>query len=96
MDKIIQRESLPHDFGTGDSFLTSEVHALCSIGTAPGIDITDLSVRLGVTKWAISKIAKKMEEKGLIERYREPENDKEILIRLTPKTNGNSIPINNV
>jgi DNA-binding MarR family transcriptional regulator len=85
MNKVIRSESLPRDFGTGDPLFTSEIHTLCVIGTAPGINITDLSVRLGVTKGAISKIAKKIEEKGLIERYQEPGNDKEVLLRLTPK-----------
>ena len=89
MNKIIRSESLPRDFGTGEPLFTSEFHTLCNIGTAPRINITDLSVRLGVTKGAISKIAKKMEENALIERYREPGHDKEILIRLTPKMNGN-------
>jgi DNA-binding MarR family transcriptional regulator len=85
VNKIIKSESLPRDFGTGDPLFMSEVHTLCAIGAIPGINITDLSVRLGVTKGAISKIAKKMEEKELIERYQEPGNDKEVLLRLTPK-----------
>jgi DNA-binding MarR family transcriptional regulator len=83
MNKMSRSESLPRDFGTGDLLFPSEVHTLCFIGKVPGIRITDLSVRLGVTKGAVSKIAKKMEEKGLIEKYREPGNDKEVLVRLT-------------
>jgi DNA-binding MarR family transcriptional regulator len=83
MNKMSRSESLPLDFGTGNLLFPSEIHTLCVIGTKPGIRITDVSVRLGVTKGAVSKIAKKMEEKGLIEKYQEPENDKEILLRLT-------------
>jgi len=83
MNKMSRSESLPLDFGTGNLLFPSEIHTLCVIGTEPGIRITDLSVRLGVTKGAVSKIAKKMEEKGLIEKYQEPGNDKEILLRLT-------------
>jgi DNA-binding MarR family transcriptional regulator len=84
-NKIIRSESLPRDFGTGDLLFMSEVHTLCAIGAMPGINVTNLSVRLGVTKGAISKMTKKMEDKGLLERYHEPGNDKEVLIRLTPK-----------
>jgi len=84
MNKMSRSESLPRDFGSGDLLFPSEIHTLCFIGTMPGIRITDLAVQLGVTKGAISKIAKKMEEKGLIEKYREPGNDKEILLMLTP------------
>jgi DNA-binding MarR family transcriptional regulator len=83
MNKMSRSESLPRDFGTGNLLFPSEIHTLCVIGAMPGIKITDLSVRLGVTKGAVSKIAKKMEEKGLIEKYQEPGNDKEILLRLT-------------
>jgi DNA-binding MarR family transcriptional regulator len=83
MNKMSRSESLPRDFGTGDLLFPSEIHTLCVIGTMPGIKITRLSVRLGVTKGAVSKIAKKMEEKGLIEKYQNPGNDKEILLRLT-------------
>jgi len=84
-NKIIRSESIPHDFGTGNPIFVSEIHTLCAIGTVPGINITDLSVRLGVTKGAISKITRKMEEKDLIERYQKAGNDKEILLRLTPR-----------
>jgi len=83
MNKMSRSESLPRNFGTGDLLFPSEIHTLCVIGTKPGIRITDLSVRLGVTKGAVSKIAKKMEEKGLIEKYQEYGNDKEIRLRLT-------------
>jgi DNA-binding MarR family transcriptional regulator len=83
MNKMSRSESLPRDFGTGDQLFPSEIHTLCVIGSLPGTRITDLSVRLGVTKGAVSRIAKKMEEKGLIEKYQEYGNDKEIRLRLT-------------
>jgi len=83
INKMSKSENLPRDFGTGDLLFPSEIHTLCVIGSLPGIRITDLSVRLGVTKGAVSRIAKKMEGKGLIEKYQEPGNDKEILLRLT-------------
>ena len=84
-NKILRSESAPHDFGNGDLLFSSEIHTLCAIGNNPGINITDLSAQLGVTKGAISKMAKRMEEKGLIERHHKPGNDKEILLDLTPK-----------
>jgi len=83
MNKMSRSENLPRDFGTGNLLFPSEIHTLCVIGTMPGIKITDLSVRLGVTKGAVSKIAKKMGKNGLIEKYQEPGNNKEILLRLT-------------
>ena len=85
MNKMGRSESLPRDFGTGNLLFPSEIHTLCVLGTMPGIKITDFSVRLGVTKGAISKTAKKLEETGLIEKYHKSGNDKEILLRLTQK-----------
>lgn len=83
MNKMCRSENLPRDFGTGDLLFPSEIHTLCVIGSLPGMKITDLSGRPGVTKGAVSRIAKKMEEKGLIEKYQEPGNNKEIRLRLT-------------
>jgi DNA-binding MarR family transcriptional regulator len=83
MNKMSRSENLPFNFGSGNLLFPSEIHTLCVIGIMPGIRITDLSVRLGVTKGAVSKIVKKMEEKGLIEKYQEHGNKKEILLRLT-------------
>ena len=84
MNKMNRSENLPRNFGTGDLLFPSEIHTLCVIGKVPGIRITDLSVRLGVTKGAVSKIVTKMEETGLLEKYQEPGNIKENLIRMTP------------
>ncbi len=83
MNKMNRSEKIPRDFGTGDLLFPSEIHTLCVIGAEPGTNITALAQRLGVTKGAISKMATKMREKGLIEKYQEPGNDKEILLRLT-------------
>jgi DNA-binding MarR family transcriptional regulator len=85
MNRVTRSESIPRDFGTGDLLFPSEIHTLCAIGTLPKINITGLAFQLGITKGAVSKLAKKLAEKGLIEKYRESGNDKEILVRLTPQ-----------
>jgi DNA-binding MarR family transcriptional regulator len=44
-----------------------------------------LAAVLGVTKSAISQVAAKLEKKGLLEKYKGNDNEKNILLRLTPK-----------
>jgi DNA-binding MarR family transcriptional regulator len=83
MNKMSRSESIPCSFGTSDLLFPSEIHTICVIGIMPGINITDLSVKLGITKGAVSKMAGKLVEKGLIEKYRNPGNEKEIFLRLT-------------
>jgi DNA-binding MarR family transcriptional regulator len=85
MNKMSRSESIPRNFGTGDLLFPSEIHTLCVIGTIPGNNITSLAVRLGITKGAVSKIAKKLADKGLVEKYRKSQNEKETLLRLTPQ-----------
>jgi len=85
MNRMARSESIPREFGTGDLLFPSEIHTLCAIGTVQKINITTLAVRLGITKGAVSRLAKKLVAKGLIEKYRQSGNEKEILVRLTPR-----------
>ncbi|WP_217598169.1 MarR family transcriptional regulator, partial [Cohnella sp. GbtcB17] len=45
--------------------------------------VTKLAERIYMTRSAISKIAKKLMEMGLIESYQKPENKKEIYFKLS-------------
>lgn len=47
-------------------------------------NMTSLANQLGVTKAAITKTMKKMEKKGLIKRYKQISNNKEIFVEVTP------------
>ncbi len=61
----------------------SEVHCIESIGRNVDSNVTKLAESLYMTRGAISKITKKLTEKGLIESYQKPDNKKEIYFRLT-------------
>ncbi|MDG0810650.1 MarR family transcriptional regulator [Cohnella rhizosphaerae] len=61
----------------------SEVHCIEYIGKHADANVTKLAERFYMTRSAISKIAKKLMEKGLIESYQRPENKKEIYFKLT-------------
>ncbi|WP_310550193.1 MarR family transcriptional regulator [Paenibacillus glufosinatiresistens] len=61
----------------------SEVHCIEFIGRQADSNVTRLAESLYMTSGAISKITKKLLQKGLIESYRKPDNKKEIYFRLT-------------
>ena len=61
----------------------SEVHCIECIEKNVDPNVTKLAESLYMTRSAISKITKKLMEKGLIESYQKPDNKKEIYFRLT-------------
>ena len=61
----------------------SEVHCIECIENNVDPNVTKLAESLYMTRSAISKITKKLMEKGLIESYQKPDNKKEIYFRLT-------------
>jgi DNA-binding MarR family transcriptional regulator len=85
LNKMDANEKCPRDFGSGDLLHCSEIHTMMVIGKRPDINITDLAAALGITKSAISQMISRLEGKNLVEKRRNPDNDKEILLRLTPR-----------
>ncbi|MDO7905672.1 MarR family transcriptional regulator [Paenibacillus sp. JX-17] len=61
----------------------SEVHCIEYIGRNADSNVTKLAEAFYMTRSAISKLTKKLIEKGLIESYQKPDNKKEIYFRLT-------------
>lgn len=61
----------------------SELHCMDYIKKNVDSNVTKLAESFYMTRSAISKITKKLMEKGLIESYQKPDNKKEIYFRLT-------------
>lgn len=61
----------------------SEVHCIEYIGRNVDSNVTKLAESFYMTRGAISKLTKKLIEKGLIESYQKQNNKKEIYFRLT-------------
>jgi len=83
LNKAAAIEREPVDTGDGILLYTSEVHLIDMAGRFPEEGLSSLAVRLGITKGAISQTAKKLEEKGYLERMYREGNNKTVLIRLT-------------
>lgn len=66
-------------------FNSSEIHSIEYIGKNPDSNVTRLAEAFYQTRGGISKITKKLMQKGIIESYRKPDNKKEVYFRLTPQ-----------
>lgn len=78
----IERE--PVDTGDGILLFTSEIHLIDTVGRFPGTSMSALATKLGITKGALSQTAKKLEEKGFLERTKPDGNNKTVFLSLTP------------
>lgn len=76
-------EKIPVDYGVGKDLYHSERHLIDQIGDRPEMNITELARYLGVTKGAISQTVKKLEDKGVVTRYKGAENEKEVFLELS-------------
>jgi DNA-binding MarR family transcriptional regulator len=71
----------PHDFKAGDqtiSLFPSELKTLEIIGKTPGINLTQLSIELDISKSAVSKCTGKMLEKSLLNKKPSPTNIRQV------------------
>ena len=64
-------------------YKSSEVHCIGYIERNVDPNVTKLAESFYMTRGAISKLTKKLIEKGIIESYQKPDNKKEIYFRLT-------------
>lgn len=66
-------------------YTSSEVHCLEYIENTVDPNVTKLADFFYMTRGAMSKMTKKLMEKGVVESYQKPDNKKEIYFRLTKK-----------
>ncbi len=82
-NKLNRIEKIPRDFGTDFFLYPSEIHTIENIGQNPGINITELAKKQGVTKGAVSQVIAKLEKKKLVIKMKEIDNDKTIFLKLS-------------
>jgi DNA-binding MarR family transcriptional regulator len=61
----------------------SQIHCIAVIGDIKGANVTKISKELVMTTGAITKMCKKLFNKGFVDRYQNTENNKEIYYMLT-------------
>ncbi|AFS78896.1 transcriptional regulator, MarR family [Gottschalkia acidurici 9a] len=66
-----------------EEYGVSEIHCIDIIGKIKDPNVTKISQSMNMTRGAISKISKKLLSNNLIEKYKNPNNDKEIYFKLT-------------
>ena len=66
LNKMDVDEKVPKDFGSGDLLHCSEIHTIMAIGKNPGINVTNLSRLLGISRSAISQMMNRLKKKGLV------------------------------
>ena len=78
-------EKMPRKLGIEEELYGSEIRLIEMIENREDLSVTDLSRLLGITKGAVSQTLKKLEDKGLIDKDADPENNSRIVVRLTSK-----------
>ena len=85
LNKMDVDERCPKDFGSGDLFYCFEIHIIMMIGKNKDINFASFLLLLGISRNAISQMISRLVRKNLVEKHRDPDNDKEILLRLSPR-----------
>ena len=83
INKFKVLEKIPIDHGTGDLLYASEINTLEIIGDSPGINLTQLAQKKGVTKSAVSQIVTKLVNKQLVIRNQSPDHEMVFFLELT-------------
>ena len=71
------------EYADGQVLYNAEIELLEKIYQYPQANISILSVKLGVTKSAVTQMSIKLLDKGLIEKFQDSKNKKEKYFRLT-------------
>lgn len=83
VNKFHQIESRPRHYGTPDLIYVAEIHVIDIAGRYPGLNLSEIAEKLGVTRGAVWQTVKKLEQKGLVKRTRPVDNGREIAPTLT-------------
>jgi len=85
LNKYLENQRQPRRYGLEEPLYPAEIHALVAIGIYPHAGVTELAARAGVTKGAMSQMIQKLEQKELIRKRTDPENNTRVILELTNK-----------
>ena len=83
--QISAYESIPRKYGTDDDLYMVEAHTINRIGDLGQTSTTELARLTNKTKGAISQMVDKLIKKDLVVKYKNPSNQREVIIELTEK-----------
>lgn len=78
-------ESIPRKYGTEDELYMVEAHTINLIGEKNKVSPSQLVKLTNKTKGAISQMVDKLLKKGLVIKYKNPTNSREVIIELSDK-----------
>lgn len=81
--KYSQMELKNREYGTGIMLTRAEIHTVVVVVENPGISITELAKKQGITKGAASQMIYKLVDKGMVEKRISPDSDAQISLFVT-------------
>ena len=72
-----------HEYCPGISLYPNEIHTVEYIAVSSATNLTDIASQMGLTRGAVSKMIGKLEEMGLLVRFKYNPRQKEIYVHLT-------------
>lgn len=76
-------ENEPWDYGNGVVLSRPETQALMAVENEPGISVTALAKKRGLSKGAVSQVVRRLVDKGMIDKTISPETDTQVCLYLT-------------
>ncbi|MBN2718648.1 MAG: MarR family transcriptional regulator [Deltaproteobacteria bacterium] len=81
--KKSELEKEPHEYGTGILMQHAEMYMVEVLGQNEGLSVTRIAAIMQITKGAVSQTLKKLEAKGLVQKYADPANASRTLLYLS-------------
>jgi DNA-binding MarR family transcriptional regulator len=85
LNKFVENQKKPRHYGLEELLYPAEVHLITLIGANPGIGVTELALKGGVTKGAVSQMAQKLVSKGVITKEQDRVVGTRVIFNLTSK-----------
>lgn len=72
-------------YGTNETFSLAQIQVIEAIMRGGENNMKELANDLGITKGSLTKNIKKLEVRGLVKRFKQPENKKEVYVEVTTR-----------
>lgn len=76
-------EKTQRDYGCGFEMIPRDIHLLEAVSNHPELNASELAEKIGLQKGTFSKVVHRLEKAGLLYRYQNEDNRKEVFFKLT-------------